>query len=60
MYIKVNTNVECELCKLNKLQFQNMITKAFSEAIKKTGIQSKGFLDDSGTMGIYNLEVSYL
>lgn len=60
MYIKVNYNVSNEFQKVNKHQFQDVITKAYNEAIRKTKIQCNAFMDDSGCMGIYNLEICYI
>lgn len=60
MYIKVNDNVDNEFQYMGRAQFQNVITRAFQDATRQTGVQCSGLLDDSGTMGIYNLEVSYI
>lgn len=60
MYIKVNFNVPSEFQKMGKFQFRDVITKALDESQKRTGIYCNSFLDDSGKMGIYNLEISYV
>lgn len=60
MYIKVNFNILNEFQKMNKTQFQNVIMRALDESIERTGIQCKVFLDNTGEMGIHNLEVTYL
>lgn len=59
MYIKVNFNVPNEFQKMDRHQFRSVITKAFNESMRKTGVKCGGFLDDTGKMGIYNLEISY-
>lgn len=59
MYIKVNFNVPNEFQKMDRQQFKNVLTKAFNESMRKTGIKCSGYLDDSGKMGIYNLEIIY-
>lgn len=59
MYIKMNFNVPNEFQKMDWQQFRNVITKAFNESMHKTGIKCSGYLDDSGQMGIYNLEITY-
>jgi len=60
MYIKVNTNVTGEFSGLTHFQFREVIKKAYSEATISTRINNKAYLDDTGKMGIYNLEISYL
>lgn len=59
MYIKVNFNVLNEFQDMTKNQFKNIIELAFDEAMRKTKVRCDAFLDDSGKMGIYNLEITY-
>lgn len=59
MYIKNNDNVSGEFKGISKRSFCDIIIKALYEAIRLTGIECKAFLDDTGIMGVFNLEITY-